>query len=133
MLDMQSYTEALQTMWFDKLTVERLVPTVDATTGVTETESYTTIISGVNCRISYAMTDNPTTPITANEIDRQLKFFTYYNLDIQAGDRCTLIRVDRNGITPLRTYIGMVGESNLYRGHKEIILQNVDYVTEGKF
>lgn len=130
---MQFFTDALRTLWFDRLTVERLVQTIDTTTGVTETESFTTIISNVDCRISYAMTDNPTVPVTANEIDRQLKFFTFYNLDIQAGDRCTVTRVDRDGVTPIRTYVGFVGESNLYRGHKEILLNNVEYVTEGNF
>ena len=58
-------------------------------------------------------------------------FFTYYNIDIQAGDRCIVTRVDRDGITPIRTYQGLVGESNLYRGHKEILLHNVEYITEG--
>ena len=130
---MQQYTNVLKTLWFDKVTVERLVSTVDTTTGVTETEDWDVVISDIDCRISYAMTDNPTEPYTANEVDRQLKFFTYYNLDIQAGDRCIITRVDRDGITPLRTYQGLVGESNLYRGHKEILLNNVVYVTEGNY
>ena len=133
MLNMQQYTNVLKTLWFDKVTVERLVSTVDTTTGVTETEDWDVVISDIDCRISYAMTDNPTEPYTANEVDRQLKFFTYYNLDIQAGDRCIITRVDRDGITPLRTYQGLVGESNLYRGHKEILLNNVVYVTEGNY
>lgn len=133
MLNMEQYTNVLKTLWFDKVTVERLVSTVDTTTGVTETEDWDVVISDIDCRISYAMTDNPTEPYTANEVDRQLKFFTYYNLDIQAGDRCIITRVDRDGITPLRTYQGLVGESNLYRGHKEILLNNVVYVTEGNY
>ena len=133
MLNMQQYTNVLKTLWFDKVTVERLVSTVDTTTGVTETEEWNVVISDMDCRISYAMTDNPSEPYTANGVDRQLKFFTYYNLDIQAGDRCIITRVDRDGVTPLRTYQGLVGESNLYRGHKEILLNNVVYVTEGNY
>lgn len=130
---MQQYTNILKTLWYDKVTVERLLSTVDTTTGVTETEEWAVVLSDIDCRISYAMNDSPTEPYTANEVDRQLKFFTHYNLDIQAGDRCIITRVDRDGITPLRTYQGLVGESNLYRGHKEILLNNVVYVTEGNY
>ena len=131
MLNMQFFTDVLKTLWFDRLTVQRLTQTIDSVTGVTETETWTDIITNIDCRISYAMSDNPTVPYTANEVDRQLKFFTYYNIDIQAGDRCIVTRVDRDGITAIRTYQGLVGESNLYRGHKEILLHNVEYITEG--
>lgn len=130
MLNMASYEKQLATLWFDRVTATRTSEIVDDTTGATEITDFT-VVENDKCRISYSTYDNPAQILnTANEIDHQLKFFTYYNSDIKAGDRCTVYRTDRDGVTVLQSYSGLVGESNLYRSHKEILLNNVKYIIE---
>ena len=132
MLNMGFYENILSTLWYDSFTVYRDIKSVDEITGETSVESQPIVLTS-KCRISYSSTDTPKQDNdTANEIDHQLSIITFYDLDVMAGDQVEAIRMDRDGITALATYTGIVNESNLYRGHKQLLLSNVKYVTVNK-
>ena len=125
MLRMANYEKVLSRLWFDNFTSYRSVKTKDPITGETSTTTMP-IITNRKCRISFPTTDEPTQGNdTANIINNNIEIITFYKADVITGDQVEAVRVDRDGVTPLATYKGIVGEANIYRGHKEILLSNV--------
>ncbi len=125
MLRMENYEKVLSTLWFDNFTSYRSVKTKDPITGETSTTTMP-MVTNSKCRISFPTSDEPTQDNdTANIINNNIEIITYYKADVLTGDQVEAVRVDRDGITTLSTYKGIVGEANIYRGHKKLLLSNV--------
>lgn len=124
-MKLSSFGKLLSPTYTDKLSINRFIEVTnpDGTIGMGLPKE--PMYSGVRCRISFNISDNPeTTKEDSNPIYLQIKIFCSPNEDIQKGDILVANRIGDDGEV-LESYNGIANLPFKYVTHQEVLFTEV--------